>query len=440
MALAEIGRALSAVQLMGIIGYQQGVTRAAAGWWESGFDLLLTPTLGEPPPALGSFLADPDEPRAVLRRATPTAGFTAFWNADRPAGDLAAAALERRRTPDRRPAGRRIRQGGPAARGGGAARAGKAMGRADAACLRRSSRPKLRRDGDDLGRDHGDGDAVRRRRASRRRGARAGSRDTWPTHGSHGLVLAGTTGESPTLADDEKLRAAARGPERARRGADVDLRHGLQRHPPLCRAHPPRGRGRRRRRARRDAVLQQAEPGRPARPLRGRGRGGGRHSGRPLQHPLALRDQPAARPARRAGANRQRGRGQAGEQRRAGADRGSRRAGGQRRDLPALPRARGGPGGSWSPRIWSGPEMREVYDAAIAGELDRAREIESGLHGVYEALDGDLQPDPGQGRARDARGDRRRGCGCRWSRPTSEQRAAVRAALERQGLLAASAG
>jgi amidase len=79
--LAEIGRALSAVQLMGIVGYQQGVTRAAAAWWESGFDLLLTPTLGEPPPALGSFLADPDDPRAVLQRAIPTAGFTAFWNA-----------------------------------------------------------------------------------------------------------------------------------------------------------------------------------------------------------------------------------------------------------------------------------------------------------------------------------------------------------------------
>ena len=29
-------------------------------------------------------------------------------------------------------------------------------------------------------------------------------------NGSHGLVLAGTTGESPTLDDDEKLVAAAR--------------------------------------------------------------------------------------------------------------------------------------------------------------------------------------------------------------------------------------
>jgi amidase len=79
--LAEIGRSLNAVQLMGIIGYQQGVTRATAAWWESGFDLLLTPTLGEPPPPLGSFVADPNDPVAVLKRATPTAGFTAYWNA-----------------------------------------------------------------------------------------------------------------------------------------------------------------------------------------------------------------------------------------------------------------------------------------------------------------------------------------------------------------------
>ncbi|MGH2992553.1 MAG: amidase [Solirubrobacterales bacterium] len=80
-ALGEIGRGYGAVDLLGIIAYQQGSARAAAEWWESGFDLLLTPTLGEPPPPLGSFGFDPDEPEAFLRRAVPTAGFTAYWNA-----------------------------------------------------------------------------------------------------------------------------------------------------------------------------------------------------------------------------------------------------------------------------------------------------------------------------------------------------------------------
>jgi amidase len=80
-ALGEMGRALGAVDLLGIIAYQQRSARAAAEWWESGFDLLLTPTLGEPPPPLGSFGFDPAEPEAFLRRAVPTAGFTAYWNA-----------------------------------------------------------------------------------------------------------------------------------------------------------------------------------------------------------------------------------------------------------------------------------------------------------------------------------------------------------------------
>ena len=35
---------------------------------------------------------------------------------------------------------------------------------------------------------------------------RAGSRATSSTNGSHGVVVAGTTGESPTLSDDEILR------------------------------------------------------------------------------------------------------------------------------------------------------------------------------------------------------------------------------------------
>jgi amidase len=80
-ALGEIARRIGATDLLGIIAYQQGSARAAAEWWEGGFDLLLTPTLGEPPPPLGSFGFDPEQPEGFLRRAVPTAGFTAYWNA-----------------------------------------------------------------------------------------------------------------------------------------------------------------------------------------------------------------------------------------------------------------------------------------------------------------------------------------------------------------------
>jgi amidase len=80
-ALGELGRSVPATDLLGIMAYQQGSARVAAGWWERGFDLLLTPTLGEPPPPLGSFGFHPDHPDGFLRRAVPTGGFTAYWNA-----------------------------------------------------------------------------------------------------------------------------------------------------------------------------------------------------------------------------------------------------------------------------------------------------------------------------------------------------------------------
>jgi amidase len=79
-ALGEGGKGVSAADLMGILAYQQGSARAAAAWWESGFDLLLTPTLGEPPPPLGQFKPNPEDPTAPLERAVPTGGFTAAWN------------------------------------------------------------------------------------------------------------------------------------------------------------------------------------------------------------------------------------------------------------------------------------------------------------------------------------------------------------------------
>jgi 4-hydroxy-tetrahydrodipicolinate synthase len=99
----------------------------------------------------------------------------------------------------------------------------------------------------------------------------------------------------------------------------------------------------------------------------------------------------------------------------------------------------GGTGGILVASHLVGPQMREVYDAATAGERDRAREIESGLHGVYEALTVTSNPTPVKA------GLEMVGViGGRLRLPMVEadeqQRAAVRATLERQGLLATSAG
>jgi 4-hydroxy-tetrahydrodipicolinate synthase len=98
----------------------------------------------------------------------------------------------------------------------------------------------------------------------------------------------------------------------------------------------------------------------------------------------------------------------------------------------------GGTGGILVSSHLVGREMREVYDVATGGDLDRARELDSALGDVYEAMTVTANPIPVKtglemlgvipGRMR-----------LPMVEADEEQRNAVRAALERQGLLAASA-
>ena len=102
--------------------------------------------------------------------------------------------------------------------------------------------------------------------------------------GSDGVVLAGTTGEAPTLTHDEKLRlfrevkdavdGRGRGDRRHR-----DVQHGRER-----RAVARGGAGGRRCAAADDALLQQAAAGRHLPPLRD-DRAGDVAAVHPLQHP-----------------------------------------------------------------------------------------------------------------------------------------------------------
>ena len=78
-ALAEMGRGHSAAAYLHAIENHQLGARAAASWHER-FDLLLTPTMGEPPTRIGEYAADPDNPLAPIVRATPIATFTALAN------------------------------------------------------------------------------------------------------------------------------------------------------------------------------------------------------------------------------------------------------------------------------------------------------------------------------------------------------------------------
>jgi 4-hydroxy-tetrahydrodipicolinate synthase len=97
----------------------------------------------------------------------------------------------------------------------------------------------------------------------------------------------------------------------------------------------------------------------------------------------------------------------------------------------------GEPGGILVASHLAGLQMREIYDAAQAGDMERAREIETGLRPLYEVC-GKTNPIPVKA------GLELLGvCSARARLPIveadDEQRAEVRLALEAQGLLAGSA-
>ncbi|MEB2284876.1 MAG: hypothetical protein B6D46_12390 [Polyangiaceae bacterium UTPRO1] len=77
-ALAEMGSAVSARQYLGTADWLFAYTRRVADWWASGFDLLLTPTLPEPPWALGSFHGV--DPLTAGLRAQALCAFTGPFN------------------------------------------------------------------------------------------------------------------------------------------------------------------------------------------------------------------------------------------------------------------------------------------------------------------------------------------------------------------------
>jgi amidase len=80
-ALAEDGIRTGAAEYLAAINRHQLMSRMVAGWFEQGFDLLLTPTMGEPPTPLGSFDDDGDDPMRAIERAKVTAAFAGAYNA-----------------------------------------------------------------------------------------------------------------------------------------------------------------------------------------------------------------------------------------------------------------------------------------------------------------------------------------------------------------------
>ncbi len=82
-ALAEMGQSVTAAQLVGAVTDAMKANRKAAVWWApegDGFDLLLTPTLGEPPVPHGTFDSAPDNPLGGFFRSAAFVPFTAQFN------------------------------------------------------------------------------------------------------------------------------------------------------------------------------------------------------------------------------------------------------------------------------------------------------------------------------------------------------------------------
>ena len=80
-AMAEEGRRRHSGQYLAAVSQHHAIARMLGLWFDAGHDLLMSPTMGELPPPLGSFASDPQDPLNTIHRGEKTAGFTALLNA-----------------------------------------------------------------------------------------------------------------------------------------------------------------------------------------------------------------------------------------------------------------------------------------------------------------------------------------------------------------------
>ena len=386
--------------------WTSGSTTASRGWSRAGTSRASTSCSRRRPRGLRSRLA-PGTTRETIRwmpSTRPARGrLHRHLQHHGPAGDLAAA---RRggRPPGRRPARRRAGPRGPPDPGRGAARARRALGgpcRADVRRVALSPMTPFR----------GVLTAMVTPFADDRSLDVAGARKLASylvENGSHGVVVAGTTGEGPTLSDDETIELLEAVLDEIGSDATVicgtgsnDTRHAadLTHRAAQAGAH---------------GVLVVApyynkpiEDG-----LRAHFAEVSEAAG---ETPIALYNIPSRSVINMspefigslAAEFREHRRGQAGEQRRDRADRAASSAGGKRRRLRSLPSRGRRRAASSSPRTSWDRRMREIFDAASEDDHDRALEIERELADIYAAIAERAARELGQGDPRHARPDRR---------------------------------
>jgi amidase len=77
---AEYARSLSAVDYASALAEAYAFRRQVQAWWHDGWDLLLTPTVAEPPPTIAEFEPVPGDPSAQMRRTGQWVVFTPAFN------------------------------------------------------------------------------------------------------------------------------------------------------------------------------------------------------------------------------------------------------------------------------------------------------------------------------------------------------------------------
>ena len=78
-SLVELGRSVTAPQWLTAREWLQTNSRRLISWWQE-FDLLVTPTIAEPPPLLGQMVSTSDNPMGGLLRAAGLVPFTPPFN------------------------------------------------------------------------------------------------------------------------------------------------------------------------------------------------------------------------------------------------------------------------------------------------------------------------------------------------------------------------
>ncbi|CAN5406179.1 amidase [soil metagenome] len=98
---AEFARGVTGVQFADALAAVADFRRSLHQWWADGYDILVTPTLGEPPVRIGEHDAVGDDPLAGMKRAAKFVPFTPAFNMS----GQPAVSLPLHRTPEGLPIG-----------------------------------------------------------------------------------------------------------------------------------------------------------------------------------------------------------------------------------------------------------------------------------------------------------------------------------------------